>query len=72
MKHGPITELDVESWNAYVNAQQAKFPERSLRWEMHRMSIERVRELERVSEARSIVDEEMKKRLESDENDRKS
>jgi len=51
-----ITELDIHNWNAYVDAQQRKFPERAIGWEMRRMSIERVRELERVSEARSIVE----------------
>ena len=50
-----ITESAIHSWNKYIDAQQAKHPERSLRWEMERMSTERVRELERVSEARNIV-----------------
>lgn len=55
MKSSPLTEIDVHSWNRFVDAQKVKFPERALHWEMQRLSIERVRELERISEAREIV-----------------
>lgn len=51
-----MTELQIQSWNRYVDAQQAKHPERALRWEMERMTEERVRELERVTEAREVVE----------------
>jgi len=50
-----ITELDIHSWNKYVDAQQAKHPERALRWEMERITEDRRVELERHVEAREIV-----------------
>ncbi len=51
-----ITELDIYNNNRYVDAQQRKNQSKAIEWEMHRMSTERVRELERVSEARSIIE----------------
>lgn len=50
-----MTPLQIHSWNAYIDAQQRKNPQKAARWEMERMSEERVKELERISEARELV-----------------